>query len=436
MKVLFPPEWVETNIHDPINELVIIRDIIPWQKIIDRLCPFYDDSKGAFGKPLRTMIALLIILRYRTSSDRKVVVAVQENRYIQYFCNVPDSILRTFIHHSSLCVFRKRLGEEGIAIIEEEIFEFLRKVGVIKGDNALIDSSVLPNDIIHPNDVLLVYKAFKKMAQVAKRHGISVWWDEDLIKKLWREYNLTKKANRLDFLVKFNALFIPAFKIFKMKVQALKIPQTTEKRKNKAETLCRLLALFQEQTAEKVTGEIHIKNRIVSLDEPEARPIKKGKEHPDCEFGSKVQMSFNREGFMITVENFIGNPNDKTLFPATLAIFKKRMKEDPENVITDLGYRSRNNFKISEDIPNVFLGRSDDVCEEKKDFCCKARSATEGFIAVAKNIRGFGCSLYNGFEGDRVWSLLCQTSYNLRKFILLLKDEKISEQSLIKLSLA
>jgi len=92
---------------------------------------------------------------------------------------------------------------------------------------------------------------------------------------------------------------------------------------------------------------------------------------------------------MITVENFIGNPNDKTLFPSTLAIFKERMREDPESVITDLGYRSRNNFKVSEDIPNVFLGRSNDVCEEKKEFCCKARSATEGFIAVAKKYQRF-----------------------------------------------
>ena len=62
----FPPEWVKINIKNPINELVIIRDIIPWQRIIDRLCPFYSDSKGAFGKSLRTMIAMLIVLRYRS----------------------------------------------------------------------------------------------------------------------------------------------------------------------------------------------------------------------------------------------------------------------------------------------------------------------------------------------------------------------------------
>ena len=78
----------------------------------------------------------------------------------------------------------------------------------------------------------------------------------------------------------------------------------------------------------------------------------------------------------------------------------------------------------------------EDVSEEKKDFCCKARSATEGFIAVAKNLRGFGLSLYKGFKGDRIWSLLCQTAYNLKKFIRLLKTEKLEEQSLVKLNLA
>lgn len=35
-------------------------------------------------------------------------------------------------------------------------------------------------------------------------------------------------------------------------------------------------------------------------------------------------------------------------------------------------------------ILKLHMGRSEDVPEEKQDFCCKARSATEGFIAVAK----------------------------------------------------
>jgi hypothetical protein len=66
------------------------------------------------------------------------------------------------------------------------------------------------------------------------------------------------------------------------------------------------LVLLQTQTLEKLAGEMHIKDRIVSLDEVDARPIKKGKSYPTCEFGTTLQMSFNRQGFMITTENFIG----------------------------------------------------------------------------------------------------------------------------------
>jgi IS5 family transposase len=352
---------------------------------------------------------------------------------MQFFCNVPDNKLQFFLHPSSLSIFRKRLGVKGVAIIEKEIFELLRRADVINGDNALIDSSVLKNDIIYPNDVQLIFKAFAKMSQFANLHNIKVWWGDDEIKELWRAFNLAKRTNRAEWLCKFYLLFYPALEVFIEKVNDL---QCKKGLKKKALELVNLLSLLEEQTAEKLAGETHIKNRIVSLDEPDARPIKKGKTFPKCEFGTTIQMTFNREGFMITVENFIGKPNDTTLFSETFALFQERMKRDPNTVVTDLGYRSSANFKIAKDCDNAFFGHSDDVSEEQKDFCCKARSATEGFIAVAKNLRGFGRSLYKGFEGDRIWSLLCQISYNLKKFLQLWSEEVITEKSLIKLGLA
>ena len=83
----------------------------------------------------------------------------------------------------------------------------------------------------------------------------------------------------------------------------------------------------------------------------------------------------------------------------------------------------------------MFLGRSDDVDEDQRDFCCKARSATEGFIAVAKNLRGFGRSLYRRLHGDKIWTLLCQTAYNLKKFLQLYRDKELENNSLATLGL-
>lgn len=431
-KEAFYAQWVNRNITDPTQDLVVLRDVIPWEKIITQLSSFYSKDKGALGKSLRMMIAILIVMKHYQLSDSTVIQQIKENRYMQYFCNVPDKGLKTFLHPSSLSVLRKRLGEEGISVIEKHIFEVFRRSGVIKGDNALIDSTVLENNIIYPNDVQLLYKAFSKLRQFALRHDIEIWWNDDEIKKKWRSFNLSKQ-NRAEYFFSFNELFLPALTIFREKVESL---ECSKKLKKNAWALLDLLSLLEEQTIEKLEGKVHIQNRIVSLHEVDARPIKKGKSHPKCEFGTTLQMAFNREGFLITTENFIGKPNDKKLFPKTLELFIKRMRETPATVVGDLGFRSRANFKVAEKIDNVFLGRSDDVHESKRESSKKARSATEGFIAVAKNLRGFGCSLYRGLEGDRIWSLLCQTSYNLKKFLQLWREEKIPEKSLIKLGLA
>ena len=42
---VFSQEWVEKNITDPTNELVILSEIIPWEKITKQLSQFYSDMQ-------------------------------------------------------------------------------------------------------------------------------------------------------------------------------------------------------------------------------------------------------------------------------------------------------------------------------------------------------------------------------------------------------
>lgn len=111
---------------------------------------------------------------FRDLSDRQVVSRVAENRYIQYFCNVPDAELKTFMHHTSLSKIRRRLGEEGVAAVESDISVVLRLAGVINGDSALIDSTVPAGNIACPTDIGLIFDALRKMGQSAGHHGIPV----------------------------------------------------------------------------------------------------------------------------------------------------------------------------------------------------------------------------------------------------------------------
>jgi hypothetical protein len=47
----FSPQW-EKNLTAPSNELVILRQVIPWQGIITRLVPFYKPTVSPLMIPL------------------------------------------------------------------------------------------------------------------------------------------------------------------------------------------------------------------------------------------------------------------------------------------------------------------------------------------------------------------------------------------------
>ncbi len=428
---VFSPQWVNTHLTHSTHDLLILRQIIPWQPIINGLVSSYNLKKGRTGHALRTLVGVSILSRLRELSDRKVIANIQENRYMQYFCNVPDQGLMTFMHPSTLCRFRQRVGEDGISLIEDEVFTCLKRADVINADMMLMDSTVLESPIIYPTDVRLLYKAFDKMAIVATQGQMKPWWDPDAIKKHWRAYNLDRD-NRAAYLSTFSPLFQTALAGLEARLESLEKSPLQERWSQ----LVEVVTLLDEQTEQKVAGERHITNRLVSLDDLDARPIQKGKRHPKTEFGTTLQLTFNRQGFMITTENFIGQPNDKTLYGSTLECFQRRMAAYPGGAVTDLGYRSTKNLKLHpEDLDYLFMGKSADVDEAHKEVCLKARSATEGFIAVAKNLRGFGQSLYRGLPGAKLWTLLNQCAYNLKKFLQLYRNEDLSENTLMKLHL-
>jgi hypothetical protein len=316
-------------------------------------------------------------------------------------------------------------------IIEDQVFTHLKRAAVIDADMMLMDTTVLESPIIYPTDVRLLYKAFGKMAAVAREGQIALWWDPTHVKQRWRAYNLNLK-DRLAYLQEFSTLFVPALARFAAHLDPLP-PSPLRQRWSH---LLEVLTLLEKQTQQKLAGETHIDHRLVSLDDRDARPIKKGKSYPSTEFGTTLQMTFNRQGFMITTDNFIGQPNDKTLYGATLERFRERMQAYPGTAVTDLGFRSAKNLKRNaQEIAQVFMGRSADVDEAHQEACRKARSATEGFLAVAKHLRGFGRSLYRGLHGATLWTRLSQCAYNLQKFLQLYRAEALEESTLLKLHL-
>ena len=206
----FSKQWLNIYVPNSKHELVILRKIIPWQWLVSQLSSFYSQEQGKIGKSLRILVAVQVLQFLRGLSDRKVVEGVQENRYMQYFCNVPEKDLFTFMHPTTLVKFRKRLGIKGIALIEAGIFDTLKWAGMIDRHDCLMDSSVQYANILYPTDVLLLYKAIKKMSDVACHDEIDYGWDQKWVKKRWRAYGREKKAVIPEYLQEFFGYFTEA----------------------------------------------------------------------------------------------------------------------------------------------------------------------------------------------------------------------------------
>lgn len=251
---VFSPQWVDTHLSNPTHDLIILRHIIPWQAIIDGLVPFYDLQEGRTGCALRTLSAISILARLRQFSDRGVIENIQENRYMQYFCNVPDPDLRTFLHPSTLCRFRKRVGQDGIYRLEDAVFTCLKRADVIKADLMLMDATVLDSPIIYPTDVRLLDKAFDKMAMLATQGQIPPWWDTAHLKARWRAYHLDRGTPRLTYLREFSTLFQPALAGLKERLEHLHEPLDDRQQhplKARWRQLREVLTLLGEHTEQK-----------------------------------------------------------------------------------------------------------------------------------------------------------------------------------------
>lgn len=213
-------DWINQHLSDVTHELFVVRQVIPWQRMIDQLIKYYKED-GRLGINLRTMVAVLILQKLRLLGDQEVIDLVKENRYAQYFCNVGDRERHHFLNRSTLVRFRQRLGVKGCQQIERLSFENLRRSGAVENDAALIDSSVLANNVIYPNDVDLLYKAFGKLESWAEAQEIAPWWNVAWVKQRWREFNLGKKQERLKFLLEFQTVFTKASKQFQQEVRQL-----------------------------------------------------------------------------------------------------------------------------------------------------------------------------------------------------------------------
>jgi len=176
------------------------------------------------------------------------------------------------------------------------------------------------------------------------------------------------------------------------------------------------------QICQRVAGE-PIKDRIVSLADPDARPIRKGKLGKPNEFGYVAQLAEVTEntrrgarGLILPAATAPGNPGENTLLPQTVAELK-RLGISPREVALDGGFQSGpTNDSLDElaDTPErVFIsGRQQPGSRRTQRRLQRYRTGAEGRISHLKRRYAMDRSRLKGAKGQQTWTGWAILAYN------------------------
>ena len=110
------------------NRWVKKAQLLPWGKIEAKYAGLFPFATGNVAKPLQLALGACLIQREYGYSDEEIVLQIQENPYLQYFCGYAgyDDSKPPF-DPSSMVHFRKRLTPEILAEINEMVIRAAEK---------------------------------------------------------------------------------------------------------------------------------------------------------------------------------------------------------------------------------------------------------------------------------------------------------------------
>ncbi len=182
-------------------------------------------------------------------------------------------------------------------------------------------------------------------------------------------------------------------------------------------------------------------SRLVSLHDPDARPIRKGRIGRPVEFGYKAQVVDNPQGIVCDYTVMVGNPPDAPLLVPAIGRVIARTGKPPGAVTADRGYGEA---AVERDVAGLGVARiaiprkgragpARQVVERGRGFrrLVKWRTGCEGRISQLKHRFGWARTLLDGVQGAQLWCGLGVLAHNLVKAagLLAAKQHKPAPQS-------
>lgn len=371
MSLFDEPEMFGTLPLDPNNEWVKLSKLIPWAEFEYRYEENFESGTGQPACSARMALGSLLIKEDYQCSDEKVVAEIAMNPYLQYFIGLPSFQYSAPFDSSMLTRFRQRITPEMLDWVNDRIIgrdDTDRKPldGGGSGDEdvlesaeqnegtLILDATCAPQNIRFPTDASLLNEARENAEEIidilhAKglTEGKKPRTYREKAKKQYNSFSKnrkkTKKLIRKTVRRQLGYLRRDLEAIRKIEEH---YPGCLEAvlPNRKLERLYVLHLLYAQQM-EMFQNKTHrVDDQIVSLSQPWVRPMVRGKQNADVEFGAKVEMSVV-DGYLRVEDMRWDAFNEGTTLQASAESCRAAYGHYPKRILADTIFRTRENLQ-------------------------------------------------------------------------------------------
>ncbi|HKK73865.1 MAG TPA: transposase [Saprospiraceae bacterium] len=329
----------------PENRWVKMAELVPWDEMAKVFFSSLSKNQGRPTVDLRVVLGALLVQHLERLTDEDTIQYIQENIYAQYFVGLSSFQIEPVFVPSLFVEIRKRLGAKGAAQLNDLIVKQARELKVVKHrrrpkdgkppknkggssstqtekpaedtkkdgsseeDNRgtlMVDATVAPVDMAYPMDAKLLAQARLKSEELidglfVSAHELWPIKPRTYRREARKKYLAFSKKRRKDQksvrkavgqqlrYVRRNIKTINAM-LDQLLHQGYDIPWTALQWKQ----LWVIHELYRQQDIMYRDKRRRVDDRLVSLDKPMVRPIKRGKGGPkNTEFGPKINASMS-----------------------------------------------------------------------------------------------------------------------------------------------
>ena len=452
INLLDEPEYFGGIALDPDNEWVKLAKLIPWHQFEEEYATSFPSGTGQPACSFWMALGSLLIKERYQFSNEETVAHITMNPYLQYFIGLEAFTHKSPFDQSMMTRFRKRISTKTLQKVNDIIIGRPKEKedqddngnggkgnGGGNSGTLILDATCAPQNIRFPTDGSLLNEARLNAEEI-----IDVLHEQRLTdgnkkprtyrEKAKRQYNSFSKSRKksrksirqtirrqLGYLKRDLAIIEQIAK--KHPDYAEYLPQWLKER-------LQVIRLLYSQQQEMYSTNTHrVENRIVSLSQPWVRPVVRGKQNAEVEFGAKVEMS-DVNGYLRIEDLRWDAFNESTTFQKSVENYRKAYGHYPERVLADTIFRTRENLRYCKEhgihLNGPKLGKpvSDPAVRKQERYLEWLESGERGDIerwfGINKRCYSLGCITAKLQHTSEVMILMSVLTLNLQRRLRLL----------------